>query len=453
LDGQSAGSGSGSGHGPAPRPAVRYRHYVLAVLFLGYVFSVIDRNILAAVLEPVRIELGLSDTEVSLLGGLAFAFFYATLGIPIARLADRWSRSGVFVLALAVWSAMTMLCGAVQGFATLFLARVGVGIGEAGGSPPAHSLISDYFRFQARGTALGVYALGVPIGISLGNLLGGWGNELVGWRLTFVLVGLPGLCLAVLAGATLRDPPRPGVGPDKGSIAEAVRFLWRKRSFRHLCLAASLHAFVWYGGSLWNNTYFVRVHGYTTGEAGSLMALVALFGIAGTFAGGTLSDLLARRARDSRWYVWVPGIAVVSILPFKLVAYLGSDLDRVVPAFAVMVFLASVFFGPSFAMTQALASIRVRAVATSILLFVQTLVGLGLGPLAVGMISDALRPGIGDRSVAYGLVAVGFVNLWSGVHYFLSARTLEADLDHTRRADLSFESSSGPGRRPDSSKV
>jgi len=186
----------------------RYRNYVLAVLFLGYVVNFIDRSILSILLEPIKIDLGLSDTELGLLGGLAFALFYATLGIPIASLADRWSRVKVLAISMVIWSGMTAACGLASNFIMLLLARIGVGVGEAGASPPSHSLISDYFPIETRATALSIYALGIPFGSMVGNFVGGWGAEEFGWRVTFYLVGVPGIFVALLIFMTLREPPR-----------------------------------------------------------------------------------------------------------------------------------------------------------------------------------------------------------------------------------------------------
>ena len=431
--------------GTATRPALGYRHYVLAILVLGYVINVVDRTIMGILIQPIKGEFGLSDTQLGFLGGIAFAFFYATLGIPIAALADRTSRTRVLAASLLVWSVMTALCGLAVGFFTLLLARIGTAVGEAGGSPPSHSLIADYFPTKERATALSIYALGVPIGVSLGSLLGGWGSDLVGWRMTFIWAGVPGIIIGILVLLTMREPARGGADGAAAMtraakaatppIREVLAFLWRKPSFRHLSLAAALHSAVWYGGSTWNAPFFIRSHGMSASEAGSWLALFAGIATIGTLLGGVLSDRLSVRYDDKRWYMWVPGIATLVMVPFQFLAYLSPGMAVVAPSFAIMVVLASVFFGPSFAMTQGLVTLRMRAVAASVLLFVQTLIGLGMGPFLTGVLSDALEPTYANESLRYALVVIGMCNIWAAFHYFAGARSLRADLTNTAALD------------------
>lgn len=426
-----------------------YRHYVLGVLCLAYVVNVMDRSVLGALLEPIRHEFNASDTQLGLLGGLAFALFYATLGVPIAALADRTSRRNVVAVSAALWSIMTALCGAAGSFTTLLAARIGTAIGEAGGTPPSHALISDYFPLSKRATALSIFALGVPIGGMLGNFLGGWGNEWFGWRYAFVLTGLPGVAVALLVRLTVAEPER---GQSEGAskagdvasavstspavarhsappVREALAYLWGRPAFRHMSFAAALHSVVWYAGSSFNNSFFVRVHHMTTGEAGSWVALLLGIGGVGTLLGGYFADSLSVARGDRRWYMWVPGYATLAMVPFQFSAYLSSNLWIAIPSFSIMLILGSMFFGPSFAMSQGLAPLRMRALSTSLVLFAQTLIGLGLGPFLVGLISDHLKSTQGSHSLAYGLVTVGLVNLWATVHYFRGARSLRADLD------------------------
>jgi len=416
-----------------------YKHYVLGVLFLGYVFNAIDRGILGVLLEPIRLEFGVSDTLLGLLGGIAFALFYSVMGIFLAALADRTNRRNLLAICIALWSIMTALCGAAVNFTMLLLARIGTAVGEAGGSPPSHSLISDYYPLKERATALSFYALGIPIGGMIGVFCAGWLNEFYGWRMAFIIIGLPGVLVGLLVRLTVREPPRgfaDQVTAAKSNAAAppvpvVLKYLWNLKSFRNLCLAAGLHSFVWYGGSTFNAIYFIRVHGMNTGEAGTWLSMFALIGTIGTFSGGVIADKLSVFKNDRRWYLWVPGIATLVMVPFQFSSYLGHGLWLVIPSFCVMVVLASMFFGPSFAMTQALAPLRMRSVATSLLLFIQTLIGLGLGPLFVGIISDHLAPSLGGRSIAWSLVIVGMVNIWAACHYFWGARTLRQDLDAT----------------------
>jgi predicted MFS family arabinose efflux permease len=413
-----------------------YRNYILAVLFLGYVVSVADRTVLGVLLQSIKVEFVLSDTQLGLLGGVAFALFYSVMGVPIAALADRVSRRGVLSVCIFVWSGMTALCGMAVNFPTLMMARIGTAIGEAGGSPASHSLIADYFPPEKRGTALSFYALGVPLGVMTGNFLGGWGNQLLGWREAFMLVGLPGLLVAFLVRFTIQEPPR---GYSEKRAAEAadssvprvpavLRYLWQRRSFRHLSTATALHAMAWYGGSTWNAAFLIRSHGLTSGQAGTLLGVLAGCGAFGTFAGGYLSDRFFVKTGDSRWYMWVPCYATLIMVPFQAAAYLVPQFWVMVVNAALMVMLASTFFGPSFATTQMLVTSKMRAMAPSVLLFVQSLIGLGLGPFLTGLASDLMTPALGSSALRYALALGAAVNVWSSLHYFLGARSLKADL-------------------------
>jgi MFS family permease len=425
-----------------PAPPRWYAGYVLVILTIAYAVNVMDRSVLAVLLESIKQTFHTTDTQQGLLGGLAFALFYATLGIPIAALADRVSRRNVLAVCALLWSAMTALCGMAATFPLLLAARVGTAVGEAGGTPPSHSLVSDYFPLNSRATALSFYALGVPLGQVLGSLLGGWGNQLYGWRNAFMLVGAPGILVALLVFLTVREPVRgqsdARVSQATGLVAPklpvALSYLWQQGSFRHMCLAAGLHSLVWYSGSTLNAAFLHRTHGMTSGQAGSWLALFSGVAAVGTFLGGYLSDLISKRMSDSRWYMWVPGYATLAMVPFQFASYLADGLWLMVPSFIMMLTLGSFFFGPSFAMSQGLAPLRMRSVATSLVLFIQTLVGLGLGPLVVGIISDHLKPSIGDaRGLQYGLVCVGVVNLWAAFHYFRAARTVSDDLVRATR--------------------
>ena len=415
-----------------------YAHYVLGALTLCYVVNVMDRSqILAASLQTIKLELGASDLQMGMLTGLPFAVFYAIMGIPIAALADRWSRRNVLALSVGFWSAMTALFGLAGSFTTLFVTRVGTAVGEAGGSPPSHSLISDYFPKSRRGTAFSIFALAVPIGSALGAAIGGWGNDNLGWRMTFVAVGAPGLLLALLVRMTVLEPPR---GMSDGVVRSAekapamldvLRFLWFRPSFRHLSLAAALHSVVWYASGAFNNAFLQRSHALTAAEAGYWIAVFSLIAGVGTFVGGFLADRLSVRLNDRRWYLWVPGIATLFCVPFQFLAYLSPTLSTALPGFVGLMLMAAVFFGPSFAMTQALATLRMRSVATSVLLFIQTLIGNGLGPSLTGFLSDWLAPSYQVDSLRYALVIIGVVNVWAAVHYALGARTLRADMAHS----------------------
>ena len=447
---------STAGENPGDVPARKeyshtYRAYVLGVLVLGYIFNVIDRGVFGIVLQPIKDEFLLSDWQLGVLSGLSFAFFYAFLGIPMARIADAWNRVNVLTIAIALWSIATALCGAATGFLTLLAARIGTAVGESGGTPPSHSIISDYYPTRIRGTALSIYAMAVPFGTALGNFASGWINVLAGWRWTFVIIGLPGILVAALVKLTVQEPPRgysdsareSGVANQTPPVLEVLRYLCTRRSFIYMSIAAAMHAVVYYSGTIWNASFFIRSHGMDTGIAGSWLAMFALIGTIGTFSGGLLADRLSAARDDKRWYMWVPGIACFVMVPFQFLSYLLSSLYLVVPCFAIMLILSTMFFGPSFFVAQSLATLRMRAVSTSILLFVQTLIGLGLGPALVGWISDRLEPVYGPGSLSYGLVIIGLTNLLAAVFYVLAARSFRDDLAVTERINRGEQAVAG----------
>lgn len=416
-----------------------YAYYVLGALTLCYVVNVMDRSqILAASVQAIKKEFGASDFQMGMLSGLPFAVFYSLMGIPIAAWADRSSRRNVLALAVATWSGMTALFGLAINFTTLFLARIGTAVGEAGGSPPSHSLISDYFPKSRRGTAFAIFALAVPIGTSIGAAIGGWGNQNLGWRNTFIAVGVPGIVLALVVYLTVKEPPRgmsdavrPATGQQTPDMWAVLKFLWLRRSFRHLSLAAALHSVVWYASGAFNNAFLQRSHAMSVSEAGYWISLLSAIAGVGTFLGGYLSDRLSTRMNDRRWYMWVPGVATLLCVPFQFLAYLSPSLSVALPSFVGLMLMAAVFFGPSFAMTQALATLRMRSVATSVLLFIQTLIGNGLGPSVTGFISDWLGPSYRTDSLRYALVIIGVVNFWAALHYLVGARSLRQDLELT----------------------
>jgi len=423
-------------------------YYVLALLTLCYVANVVDRSqVLAASLQAIKREFNATDAQLGILSGLPFAIFYSFLGIPLAAWADRSSRRNVLAWSCALWSFATGACGMAINFAMLFGARVFTAIGEAGGSPPSHSLISDYFPKIKRGTAFSLYALAVPVGTSIGAAVGGWGTQHLGWRATFYVVGFPGLALALLVRATVIEAPRgyadfPSTRPEDRAarsgqaappVGEVFAFMFKRASFLHLCLAAALHSVVWYASGAFNNAFFQRSHALTASQAGYWISLFSAVGGVGTFVGGVLADRLSKSRGDRRWYLWVPGIATLLCVPFQFVSYLPDNMSLVLPMFGAMTFMSAVFFGPSFAMTQAISPLRMRSVATSLLLLVQTLIGQGIGPWLAGFISDRLRPSMGAASLRYSLVIVGLVNIWAALHYLIGARSLRADLEGTEK--------------------
>ncbi|MBT5723072.1 MAG: MFS transporter [Gammaproteobacteria bacterium] len=416
-----------------------YQWYVVILLTTVYVFNFIDRNILAILGQSIKDDLMISDTAFGFLGGIAFAIFYTFMGIPIARLADRKSRKTVLAVCLAIWSGMTAVCGLAQNFTMLLLARIGVAIGEAGGSPPSHSIISDLFPVSRRATALGIYALGIPIGSAVGFLAGGWINEIFGWRTAFFVVGIPGLLLALVVYLTIKEPPRgfservagqasPTLDDEPPPVMDVLRLLWSKRSFRYMSIGGALHAFVGNGIGLYIPMMFQRSHGLGTGEIGTWLFVLGFFGMAGTFGAGYLCDRLGDK--DRRWYMWLPGIMTLMHVPFAAFTYLYHDPQIALMIYAVAYILGHGYLAPTFAMTQSLVPLRMRALAASILLFILNIIGLGLGPQITGILSDTinLTTDLGVDSLRWAMVSVLVFNIISAVLYIMAGRTVVEDM-------------------------
>jgi len=392
-----------------------------------YVLNFVDRQILTILAKPIADELQFSDTQLGLLTGPAFALFYTFAGIPIARWADVGVRRSIISLALLIWSGMTALTAGAANLTQLALARIGVGVGEAGCSPPAHSLISDMFPVERRATALSIYSLGIPIGGALGSLAGGWLGQLYGWRVAFLAVGLPGVLLALVVRLTLREPPR-AVVHKRDSVREVFSFMLRRRAFVHMSAGAALHAFYGYGAASFIPVFLMRVHGFELGPLGTWLAAIGLTtGVLGTYLGGAISDRLA--ASEVRWYMRVPAIASLIGIPFTFLFYLWPEGRTALLLSIPGALLGPIYLGPTFAMTQSLVRPDMRALASAILLFIINLIGLGMGPWFVGMLSDALKPSYGVDSIRYALLGTVVVGAaWSAVHYLLAARTLAEDL-------------------------
>ncbi len=411
-----------------------YRNFVLGLLTVVYVFNFLDRQIVNILGDAIVRDLGLSDTQFGMLSGIAFAAIYATLGMPIARWADASVRRNIIALAVAVWSSMTALCGAAQNFWQLFLARAGVGVGEAGGSPPAHSIISDIFPADKRATALSIYSLGIYGGVLVGYVAGGYLASEFSWRVAFVVVGLPGIVLAFMVRFLVHEPPR-GLAESRSDVVpaafgEVVGVLWIRKTFRHIALGCALHAFVTYGLSAFLPIFLVRVHAMPIEQIGAILGLVAgIGGLIGTWGGGFLSDRLANRLGDTRWHLRVPLISTIAAIPFYWYSLVLAETGV---AAAVTWFVPSViagmYLGPCLSMTHGLVGLRMRAQASAILFFVLNLIGLGIGPMATGALSDYLRADFGDESIRYALVIMVVVNLWCAWHYHMATRTLRKDL-------------------------
>lgn len=428
-------------------PGAMAKWYIVGVLTLVYIFNFVDRQIISVLQEPMRAELGLSDTQLGLLQGLTFALFYVSMGIPLARWADVGVRRDVVALAVGVWSVMTAMCGIAQNFTQLLMARIGVGVGEAGGSPPSHSIISDLFPPGKRALPLAVYSSGITFGVFLAYVFGAWVSDHFGWRSVFIALGLPGVVLALLVRTTVREPARgrydpPGADQHPPAVGEVIRHLFSRRTFVHLSLAAALHAFVAYGVSAFLVSFYVRAYAIPI-DAISTVALplgfiIGIGGAIGAFAGGYLSDRLS--LRDPRWALWVPGAATLIVVPFAAAAILSRDFSTSLLLYALPLALGYIYLGPTLATTHALVAPRMRALASAVLFFIINLIGLGLGPTVTGMISDALTPEYGADALRYAIVATFCVNAWSALHYYLASR-------HLRR-ELELAVNAGAGGRP-----
>jgi predicted MFS family arabinose efflux permease len=407
-----------------------YRNYVLLMLTVVYVFNFIDRQILVILQESIKQELLLSDTQLGLLSGLSFALFYVILGIPIARLADRGNRRNVVAIAVVAWSAMTALCGLAQNYIQLVLARIGVGVGEAGCSPPAHSMISDYFSENQRATALSVYSMGIYIGILFGFSLGGWLDANYGWRIAFLALGLPGVLFAMFFFFTVKEPKRTTVADAANSLSfwRVTKQLLQKRSFVYLAFAAGLHSFGTYALGNWLPSFLERLHGLSKADIGLYAGLIlGIAGATGTLLGGYLADKLGKH--DKRWYVKVSAFGAIVAIPFLLLYYFHSSIVIVLGSLFIAYTAVSLFLGPSIAITHSLVPANMRAFASAVLFLVLNLIGLGLGPLFVGAVSDWLAPNYGIESLRLALASTLMVSLVAISLFLLAGKHLHKDLE------------------------
>ncbi|HET7204136.1 MAG TPA: MFS transporter [Steroidobacteraceae bacterium] len=415
--------------GPAETP--RYRALVLLMLVLVYTFNFIDRQIVGILAIPIKADLGLTDTQLGLMGGLAFALFYTLLGIPIAMLADRANRTTIMSVALVVWSAMTALCGLAQNFGQLFLARLGVGVGEAGGVAPAYSLVADYFPSEQRARALAVYSFGIPLGSALGIFFGGLIASLIDWRTAFVAVGVAGVVLAPVFKAVVREPPRgrydaTGASARPASLREVAKVLVAKRSFWGLSLGASASSMMGYGLFFWLPSFFVRSHGLTLLEASLYFASILLVGgMAGIWLGGWLADRFGAGKR--RAYAIIPAIAFLCTVPFYMAAVTTSSLVLSFCLFLFPTALGLVWLGPVLSAIQHVVPSGMRATVSAVFLFVNNLIGIGLGSVVLGAVSDALAARFGVDSLRYAILAGTVFYLVAAALFLASARRLERD--------------------------
>jgi predicted MFS family arabinose efflux permease len=412
----------------------------MVILAIVYMFNFVDRQILGILLPAIREEFQVSDAMLGFLSGTAFALFYTTLGIPVALIADRWNRRNLIAAAVAIWSAMTVASGMVANFWQLTLARIGVGIGEAGCSPPAHSMIADMYPPEKRSTAMGFYTTGISAGIMLAYLAGGWVVQNIGWREAFLIVGAPGLLLAAIVRFTVAEPVRGASENRKDSehrpgVFEVVRFLKARKSFLHMAVAAGLISLTGYAVIIFFPSFVVRSFEMGVAALGVWLGLIlGIAGGAGFFVGGYLADHIGKSGQRKS-------------LQFIAVAMLASSLMLVVtflsptPMIALLVFIvpaatSNFYLAPVLANTQSLVGLRMRALASALVLFVINLIGLGVGPWLVGQVSDLLQSSLGEESLRYSLVVVCVTALpWAAMHLLFAARHIEHDLARATESD------------------
>ena len=412
--------------------STRYRWTVLVMLTLVYTFNFIDRQILVILQEPIKAELGLSDAQLGLLTGFSFALVYVTAGIPIAWLADRSNRRNIVAASLAFWSLMTALSGLVQNYGQLLAARIGVGVGEAGGSPPSHSMISDYFPVSNRGTALSFYSMGIYIGVLFGFAAGGWIAENFGWRNAFFAIGIPGILYALAVIWIIKEPPRGqydlGGTPPKASMTETIHCLRSRPTFWLISVGCAFTAFVSYGNGNFMPSFLMRNHGLSLAEVGAILGLISgLSGAAGTLLGGFLSDRLG--VRDIRWYVWIPMLGGLSAMAPAYYTLLGSNTNLIIAAMIPSQILGALYLGPCIATCHNLVSPGMRAMASALLFFVLNIIGLGLGPLTVGILSDQFAGRFGDDNLRYAMVTTLTISLVGVFFLWMGVRSLRRDLN------------------------
>lgn len=408
---------------------------LLWILMIVYVLNFLDRQIVNILAEPISRDLNLSDTQIGLMTGLAFALFYTLLGIPIARYADnsRTNRVGLISVSLAAWSLMTALCGMAQNFLQLLLARIGVGVGEAGCTPAAHSLISDSVAPEKRSSAIAFYGIGIPVGSLLGLIVGGALNDAYGWRNAFLFVAIPGVLMAFVLPFILKEPRKSkamiAAGPAKPALStmEAVREVFSSRAFGYLTVAASITAFLSYGKGVWAIILFIRSHGLSAGETGLLLGIVlGIAGIIGTWLGGMMADRFGKA--DKRHILTTPAIGMVIATPLLFLGYYATDWRIAIALLALPTALNAAYYGPTYACVQGLVRPEARAMAAAIMIFAQNLIGLGLGPLFFGMLSDAFKPFAGDESVRWVLYGAAWLGLIPAFFFWRASLRLKDEL-------------------------
>ncbi|MET0210212.1 MAG: MFS transporter [Burkholderiaceae bacterium] len=431
----------------AREPVIGGRGWTLGMLTAIYLVNFIDRQILPILLPQVKAEFGLSDSALGLLVGPTFALFYATMGLPLALLADRVDRRRLIAVSLALFSAMTMVCGMVTQFWQLAVARVLTGVGEAGTGPASQTMITDLYPPQRRARAQAVYATGANLGVLVAFAAGGAIAQAWGWRTAFIAAGLPGLVITVLLLVTVRNPPR-GAHDGAAAKADAVPLgtvmgqLWRSRAFRWTAVGACTTCFTAYALSSFFPLFLSRSHGMSTRDIGIAMALI--IGVCGglaTYFAGHFADRLGRR--DRRWYAWVPAIAALAPLPLAPICFLAPDVGIALAAAVVPLSLTAAFIGPTITLIQQLVPVRSRATAVAMLILIDNIIGLGLGPQFVGIASDLLTPSLGADALRVALLAATAGSAVSVFGFFMASRHLRAELDAREAEAITSTSNAG----------
>jgi predicted MFS family arabinose efflux permease len=402
----------------------------LLLLVLAYTVSITDRMILSILFPDIKAEFGLSDSQLGLLGGLSFALFYATMGLPIAKLSDRFSRKSIIIASLVVFSLMTALSGWAAGFITLLLFRIGVGIGEAGVNPASHSILADYYPPKRRAFAMATLMLGTNLGMMLGFVGGGFIAEAYNWRIALMAVGILGLPLALVMTRYLREPARgmfeQGTATLPPPVLTTAATMWANPAIRHIVAGSVVMGMMTYGFAQWMPTFFIRSHEVSQSQAGMLMAgLFGIVGAIGALVAGKLFDRLSHRG--FQYGLWLIAAAQVLALPFMVVALLADNLTIALLLFAIPAFTSNFFLGPTIALIQTLSPVNMRAVASAIKMLCLNLIGMGLGPLVVGALSDVLTPYYGESALQVAMACFTVVGLWGALHLWLCGRALAAN--------------------------
>lgn len=417
-------------------PTRRSSYRSLAVLMLVAACSLMDKTITAYLMEPIKKEFALSDTRLGLISGAAFAIFFAVAGLPMGYVADRVNRRNLIAICLTAWSALTALAGLTQSFWQLLAVRMGIGVGEAGGGPGAMSIIADLFPPAGRATAVGIYSLSVPTGSIAAYLIASNVLPTHGWRGTFLAAGLPALIFVPLLLLGIREPARPpAASTDRAPpFMTVLRYVAARRSLRHLLAAITLTTFTMNGIGIWAMSYFIRIHHVDFGQVGPALGVAyPIPALIGTFAGGVVADRLAKH--DLRWRSRVAAIGALACVPVTVGLVLAPDWPTTLVLWSAYGLTAPIWSGPGYALAIGLVEPGMRATQTALVFLLTNAIGFGLSPLVVGALSDGLAQRFGDQSLRYAMLAIGLVNLWASLHFFLSGRDAKRELEDVSRFD------------------